>query len=215
MPELIIERVVSFSINGEPQPPFLCTPEHLDELALGHLLAQGMAALEEVASVRNDDAGVDIRLRPGASIRRASILARLAACVPGKPGFITPLADVRAMCERLLRDEAYFGAHRLMIACGGREIFREDVGRHNAADKAIAFAARSGWDFSRCALGATGRISLEMLAKAAQMGIPVFFTRKYPSDISVQWAEKLGIALVARAHTGAPDVYGDRGRVIP
>ena len=67
---------------------------------------------------------------------------------------------------------------------------------------------------SRCILGSTGRISLEMLVKAAVAGITVFFSRKYPSDIVADWAERLGIALVIRAHSDAPGVYGARERVV-
>ena len=102
----------------------------------------------------------------------------------------------------------------LSVHCGDQVAYREDVGRHNAADKCIAYGLRQGWDMSRCILGSTGRISLEMLVKAAVAGIPVFFSRKYPSDIVADWAERLGIALVIRAHSDAPGVYGARERVV-
>lgn len=215
MQDLMLERVVPWSLNGASQSPFLCTPDHLDELAYGHLLAQGaVKSGADIASVSGDESGLSVVLAPGVQPENKDILARLSACAPIAPGFIVPLSQIRAMCTRLLKDSAFYGTHRLMIAWRQNEVFREDIGRHNAADKVIAFAARGGWDFSSAVLGSTGRISFEMLAKCAQMGIPVFFSRKYPSDLSIEWAKKLGIALVARTFTDAPDVYGAAERIV-
>ncbi len=222
MADFLLERVVTWRVNGVPQHAFLCTPEHLDELALGHLLANGLigsasqAAQTAVTPLDGTDgiaADVAVTLADGAALHHRDIVQRLHDCAPVSSVFTIARDEVTALCTRLLQDEDYFGTHRLMLHTASAEAFREDAGRHNAADKLIGWAAMNGVDFSRSVLGATGRISLEMLAKAAQMGIPVFFSRKYPSDLAVSWADQLGIALVSRAHSGKMDVYGAAWRV--
>ena len=179
MPDLMIERIVPWQLNGQKQSAFLCTPEHLDELAAGYLYTQGMiAGLGDIAEIAGDENGLNVTLREGVAPRRTDILERLQACPACKSDFQAPLVQIQAMCRQLLSEKNYFGTHRLALHCGDQVAYREDVGRHNAADKCIAYGLRQGWDMSRCILGSTGRISLEMLVKAAVAGIPVFFSRK-------------------------------------
>lgn len=223
MNDIMIERVVRWDVNLFDQPPFLCTPEHLDELAIGHLLALGV--IKEDADVLccailpgkpelGYDTYMQVGLCSGCDPTPRDIITRLNALSPIQSDFTVSKSEIKAMCGRLLSNEDYFGVHRLMLAHKGSEVFREDVGRHNAADKLLAYASRSHWDYGQCVLGATGRISLEMLSKAAQVGIPVFFSRKYPSDSAILWAEKLRIALVSRAHSDDMQVFGAVDRIL-
>ncbi len=214
MAELMIERIVPWRLNGQAQPSFLCTPEHLDELAAGYLFTQGtIASLNDIAAITGDESGLSVTLRPDVAPQRKDILERLNDAPPCRSDLTVPLSELHSMCELLLSEKSYFGTHRLMLSCGGQAVFREDVGRHNAADKCIAHALANKWQLSQSILGSTGRISLEMLAKAAVAGIPVFFSRKYPSDIVVEWAERLNMALVIRAHSDAPTLYGAAWRI--
>lgn len=215
MADLMIERIVPWQLNGQKQAPFLCTPEHLDELAAGYLYTQGtIASLDDIADITGDEHGLSVTLRDGFAPRRMDIAERLQSCRPVHSDLTVPLAQVQAFCRQLLSEKGYFGAHRLALHCGDQVVYREDVGRHNAADKCIAYGLRAGWDLSHAMVGSTGRISLEMLTKAAAAGIPLFFSRKYPSDIVAEWAQKLGIALVIRAHSEDAGVYGAVERVL-
>ena len=66
MPDLMIERIVPWQLNGQKQSAFLCTPEHLDELAAGYLYTQGMiAGLGDIAEIAGDENGLNVTLREG------------------------------------------------------------------------------------------------------------------------------------------------------
>ena len=61
MPDLMIERIVPWQLNGQKQSAFLCTPEHLDELAAGYLYTQGMiAGLGDIAEIAGDENGLNV-----------------------------------------------------------------------------------------------------------------------------------------------------------
>ncbi len=214
MPKLMIERIVPWTLNGQKQSAFLCTPQYLQELAAGYLYTQGfIRSLSDIAEIREQDNGMAVVTRYTPSAGCADILERLQQCAPCTGDFQVDMEYVQQLCRQLLSEEEFFGTHRLGLFCGDEAIFREDIGRHNAADKCIAAGLHRNWDFSRCILGSTGRISMEMLAKAAAAGIPVFFSRKYPSDLADAWAKRLGIALVSCAHSESPAVCGAAERV--
>lgn len=209
----MLERVIHWTLGGRPQPPFLCTPDDLQDLVRGHLLSQGVIRSDQdiLALTAHEDC-VSVSLR-GAPLEAQPIDGRLAALRPLDSGLCLPLSELRQAMLRLTGEERYFGTHRLMLLGPAGELVREDIGRHNAADKVIGAAVREGWDPGQCALGATGRISLEILCKAAATGIPVIFSKKYASDLSSEWAERLGIAIVGEVLGERPGVTGAAWRI--
>ena len=104
MPDLMIERIVPWQLNGQKQSAFLCTPEHLDELAAGYLYTQGMiAGLGDIAEIAGDENGLNVTLREGVAPRRTDILERLQACPACKSDFQAPLVPPAAERKKLFR----------------------------------------------------------------------------------------------------------------
>lgn len=211
--EKMIERVILFEVNGKPMQSFLCTPDSLGELAVGFLLSQ--RHIKDVAEVTSVDVGnhsVSVRTKHDIA-PLLSIEERIGGLQPCQTRQTYRLEDAKAMMEELLRVGDYYGTHCLGLRAADHTYFREDVGRHNAMDKVIGRAAMDGVDFSRCIIAATGRISLEMLLKAATMGVPMIVSKKYPSDLSQQIAENLHICIVGNLLSKEPVVYSAQERI--
>jgi FdhD protein len=102
---------------------------------------------------------------------------------------------------------AYFNADGSLMAV------REDVGRHNAFDKLIGHAMRSGIDLSPGFALLTSRCSFELVEKAALSGIPLLVTVSAPTDLAVKRAEEAGLTLIALARSDSMLVMSDPHRM--
>ena len=200
---LFQERCFTLRVNGEPAEQILCSEGNWRELSVGYLLSQGrVKSSDDILSVEEEEDTVAVRLK--GALRPACFLTDRLSALP--PFAVKADADddlIRSL-GRSLQEDAPFGRHRAVIRRGGDTAVFDDAGRHNALDKAIGYAALNGWETRDCILGTSGRLSLEMLGKAACSGIPLLFTLKYPSDLCLQYADRLNLRLVARAASDSP-----------
>jgi FdhD protein len=128
-------------------------------------------------------------------------------------------SQIYALLERLNRyNEVYrrAGAVHGCALCGraGIELFVEDVGRHNAADAIAGHMWLNGVDGGDKIFYTTGRLTSEMVIKVAQMGIPALLSRSGITHKGLEFAQKVGVTLIARAKGQHFLIYNGAERVL-
>ncbi|HEY2373441.1 MAG TPA: formate dehydrogenase accessory sulfurtransferase FdhD [Gaiellaceae bacterium] len=230
-----VEEPLEIRINGAPVAVTMRTPGHDEELALGFCLSEGLQP--EAARLPNDLAAntveVDAAQFDPERLQR-SFYTSSSCGVCGK-GALEAVAveaarvdselhialDVVASLPATLRSEqaafaATGGLHAtgLFTAAGELLCVREDVGRHNAMDKVIgwAFGARR-LPLADAVLCVSGRLSFELVQKAAVAGCPVVVAVGAPSSLAVSLAEDRGITLCGFVRNGNANVYSEAWRI--
>lgn len=232
--ETIVEAPVSLTINGTAWLSFMCTPVHLEALAVGFLFNEGViSSMDEVEDVRVCEHGdnVDVWLKHAAeqpsSWRRTSgctggitavdLLARPDISFdPAQPRFepetIGHLVEMLFDSQQLYRETG--GVHTSALSDGRSVLLAaDDIGRHNTLDKIAGMCLMQDvWPDIRILI-TTGRISSEMLQKAARLQAPILVSRTSPSSLSIEMAERYGITLIGYARRQRFNVYANPQRV--
>jgi formate dehydrogenase accessory protein FdhD len=103
----------------------------------------------------------------------------------------------------------------LYSATGELMTFSEDVGRHNAADKVIGTGALKESDFSKCFLASSGRLTGDIVLKAARMRIPIVASMAAVVDSGIDVAQRTGITLIGFVRGKRMNVYTHAERIEP
>ncbi len=227
------ESPVTVYVNGRELATLLCTPVKLNFLALGYLFSEGLIDSKmDVASMRvcDDELEVDVRLvRQDVELPEPRTLTSGCgggARKPGKPvkalGLdfqmsLIPEQITNAMKGLLAAAEThreYGGMHTSAIGNGHELVLvSEDIGRHNTLDKIIGQCMMKGISTRDCLLVSTGRISSEMVLKAARMEAPVVISRGAVTGRTISLATELGITVIGYARGERFTVYTHQHRV--
>ena len=105
------------------------------------------------------------------------------------------------------------GTHSCYVARAGEILFVcEDIGRHNAFDKAVGYALTRGIDLSDCMMFSSGRVPTDMAVKAIRAGVPLLATKASATDRAVALARRYDMVLIGSANTRFMDVLNDPWR---
>jgi FdhD protein len=229
------EALVRVHVNGQEFATLMCTPRAQDELALGFLRAEGMiAGLQDVRKVVVCPSGscVDVWLRAGIELPAASRRIITSGCGGGitfddlstrqaplnSAVTIRPSALLGRMRDLYLAARLYAqtqGIHTSALTDGERLLLvAEDIGRHNTLDRLWGQALKRGLPTAGLILLATGRISSEMLGKAAKMGVPIVASRTSPTSLSIRLARAWNITVVGYARRDRLRVYSAPERLM-
>lgn len=232
---LAVEEPLEIRINGAPVAVTMRTPGHDEELALGFCLSEGLepraARLPgDLAAniVEVDAAGFDPeRLQrsfytsSSCGICGKGALEAVAVEAPRVESAQTmAVALVADLPERLRAAQPTFAATGGLHATGlfdpSGELLclREDVGRHNAFDKVVGWAFTEGrLPLASNVLCVSGRLSFELVQKAAVAGCPILVAVGAPSSLAVELANDRGITLCGFVRGGRLTVYTESWRI--
>ncbi len=225
-----IERELAVYVNLQHLVTILCTPTKLNYLVLGFLYSEGIISnIRDVMMMRVCDAEseVDVRLRD-AEFQLPTKRTLTSGCGGGatftsqgqivNSDLVVTPADVLSQMKLLLEQEELYhlsgGVHTSVLSDGRKLlVVTEDIGRHNTLDKIQGECLMRGISTKDRLILTTGRVSSEMLRKAARMQVPVVVSRHTPTGTAMSMANDLGIALVGQARGNRLSVYSHPERL--
>jgi FdhD protein len=234
------EKPLHIFINRKHYATILCSPSNLNELAVGHLLTAGIIkSAEEVEEISLNNHDVcQVKLKPEINLRSRLKVSRLysriilSACGSTTPytfaGKLPKVASNIKVKAQLIRDcvnrlnaiaETFRktgGVHAAAIykTDGSLVAFAEDVGRYNAVDKVIGMAAINKTDFNAGFLALSGRLTGDVVLKAARVGLSVIASLAAALDSGIAIANDAGLTLVGFVRGNRMNIYTFPERIL-
>ncbi len=226
---VVAEYPLQLIVNGREIATLIGSPHDLRFLVAGFLRLQGfVSSLQdfEMFSVCEEfgTANVKIkgelpeRLKPvltsGCGTGITFTLPTVNTAVPSPPAHLPPrppqqiFSLMNQLTQKADQYRSHGGIHSAAIGRNGRlMLYAEDLGRHNTFDRIAGEALFKGIDMAGAELVTSGRVSTEMVAKAALMGISVIASRTSPTDMAIKLCLQAGICLIGYVRGGSFTVY--------
>ncbi|MBA7503537.1 Sulfur carrier protein FdhD [subsurface metagenome] len=206
------EAEVVIRLNGEVYRSLYCLPTHLEELARGHLISEGICHSSNIKGieVKSDGSKFAIAVTIGrcnsVKVKEVNSQAKIT---------VTEIWDaIKKLDEDSLLFKETGGTHIAQIRNQRSYIFVEDVSRHCAIDKVIGLAFGTKMDLANSALVTSSRQTKSTVVKAARVQIPVIVSISAPTSLAIEAAQKFGIALIGFARGHRFNIYSHEWRVI-
>jgi len=235
------EKPLQLFVNSTFWATILCSPTNLKELAVGHLLSEGIVkSVDEIEEVvlKEAEGTCTVRLKSTVNVDDRISISRLhtrvitSACGGGSPyqykGKIPKAESTLKVKAQVLFDsvnqlnfkaEGFRQTGGLHVAAlykgdGTLVALAEDVGRHNAVDKVIGMAALNKVDFGDCFVALSGRISGDVAFKAAKVGIPIVASLSAALSSGILTAQESNVTIAGFVRGKRLNIYTFPERIL-
>jgi FdhD protein len=237
------ETALHIFLNKTHYGTILCSPDQLKEMVVGHLLSEGLlkstAEIDDL--LLKKDGKCLVKLKPDVDaeqrIAKSQRFARLVVSACGSPDYrplseviaslpkldVTPTVNAAVVSQSVLQLNTIAekfrktgGVHvaALYSPDGDLAALAEDVGRHNAVDKVIGTGATKNMDFRNLFLALSGRLSGDIILKAARMKLPIIASLAAAISSGLEAAQLTGVTLVGFVRGKRMNVYTYPERIV-
>ena len=236
---VVREFPLTIILNNQELVTLLCTPSHLDYLAIGFLSSEGLLkSRDEIKKKTIDEKRGIVRVETNEEAKQVGelVFKRLITSGCGRGASFYSAADVMGQKKvesktsisatevlELVREfqqrseifRATGGVHSAAL-CDTKSIliFSEDIGRHNAIDKIFGECILNDISTDGRIIITSGRVSSEILLKVAKKNIPLLVSKSAPTNMGVKLAVDLGVTLIGFVRGKRMNVYANDWRVI-
>ena len=223
------ECPVKLFLNGKLFTTLFASPLEIKELAIGHLITEGVLSFSEIKNVEVDGRAVHILTRKEKQEISTEASGKIEKARKAEKEEETS-KEIFVDSDSVFEPQAIFagteflesdtykltrGTHlaALIDRSGKLAVQIVDVGRHNAVDKAVGAAFLKGLDLSQHYMLSTGRQPAYMVTKAARAGIPLIATKSMPFDSGVEAAKTANVCLIGQLRKESMLVFAGEWRV--
>ena len=208
---VIRETALTININGRPFGTAMITAIMEKEFVIGHLYGQGIInGVADIKSIIIKENTAEVVL---AKTRKES------REIPEVKSELKVSREDVFQCVRAILKSKIFDTTEAVHSAGlflrGRETvcIAEDLGRHNALDKAIGYGLLKNIDFSNTLAASTGRQPYEMVTRCQRACIPILATKGVPTTLGVKTARAAGITIAGLVRGNTMIVYSHQSRI--
>ena len=230
---IVNEHMMDLYINEQLVLKLVCTPSNLTELVVGRMISEGyIISPDEIEYIYICSSGKRARVylkdSEGTALKLKSAVQEEPTCCTDNKVYLKNVNSSNAAEQILVLPKAEWksewifklanefssgsrihratqGTHSCYLSVRGEILFAcEDIGRHNALDKAIGYAVMNGLQREICILFTTGRVPTDMVRKVVAARIPVLVTKAVPTDAAIEMAQAYNLTLICKAW---PDRY--------
>lgn len=233
--KVITEYPLSLHINGKHYSTIMLTPDDIEFMVIGYLHSEYVIKeIDEIKDFKINleehrcdvliDHEIDTNNQERLNIMSTACgntkLARIEEDKLPKLDFCQTfsLSKITDEVLKFNRESILFketgGVHSVLLLYNDKKVLFEDIGRHNAVDKVIGYLMKNNIKRNDAFIITSGRISSDILLKAALINISLIVSRSAPTSLAVKLAEKLNVAVIGFARGNKLNIYSHKERII-